>query len=271
MGIIYNINNNNFYNEFTRKFNMKKIKFNTFVLAMFLAVSFSAKAIPTPEAVEPQYDDDGNPITELPSSYYSDQNGHGTAVASAAAGITHGHAKGAHIYSMKTNLSEVTDGFPSIVNMELLKVWHDNKGNDRPTIVNMSFGRSHPTFIPDWGSYRGTEWERFETIRDPEDPEVATAINFNNRLIDAEYLAYDYGIKGKSTGYLTTDAANPSDPTYEDAEFVLNIQSAELDTAVDQLIQSGIHVVIASGNAVTLDKVLLFALIIAIMLLSHRV
>ncbi len=42
-------------------FNMKKIKFNTFVLAMFLAVSFSAKAIPTPEAVEPQYDDDGNP------------------------------------------------------------------------------------------------------------------------------------------------------------------------------------------------------------------
>jgi hypothetical protein len=40
---------------------MKKIKFNTFVLAMFLAVSFSAKAIPTPEAVEPQYDDDGNP------------------------------------------------------------------------------------------------------------------------------------------------------------------------------------------------------------------
>ena len=43
-------------------FNMKKIKFNTFVLAMFLAISFSAKAIPTPEAVEPQYDDDGNPM-----------------------------------------------------------------------------------------------------------------------------------------------------------------------------------------------------------------
>ena len=43
-------------------FNMKKIKFNTYVLAMFLAVSFSAKAIPTPEAVEPQYDDDGNPM-----------------------------------------------------------------------------------------------------------------------------------------------------------------------------------------------------------------
>ena len=41
-------------------YNMKKLKFNTFVLALFLTVSFSAKAIPTPEAVEPQYDDDGN-------------------------------------------------------------------------------------------------------------------------------------------------------------------------------------------------------------------
>ena len=43
-------------------YNMKKLKFNTFVLALFLTVSFSAKAIPTPEAVEPQYDDDGNPM-----------------------------------------------------------------------------------------------------------------------------------------------------------------------------------------------------------------
>ena len=43
-------------------YNMKKLKFNTFILALFLTVSFSAKAIPTPEAVEPQYDDDGNPM-----------------------------------------------------------------------------------------------------------------------------------------------------------------------------------------------------------------
>ena len=43
-------------------YNMKKLKFNAFILALFLSVSFSAKAIPTPEAVEPQYDDDGNPM-----------------------------------------------------------------------------------------------------------------------------------------------------------------------------------------------------------------
>ena len=40
---------------------MKKIKSNTFVLALFLAISFSAKAIPTPEAVEPAFDEDDNP------------------------------------------------------------------------------------------------------------------------------------------------------------------------------------------------------------------
>ena len=36
-------------------------KFNIILGSVFLIVSFSAKAIPTPEAVEPQYDDDGNP------------------------------------------------------------------------------------------------------------------------------------------------------------------------------------------------------------------
>ncbi len=40
---------------------MKKIKSNTFVLALFLAISFSAKAIPTPEAVEPAFDEDDHP------------------------------------------------------------------------------------------------------------------------------------------------------------------------------------------------------------------
>ena len=40
---------------------MRKIHFNVLTLTLFLAVSFSAKAIPTPEAVEPAFDDDDNP------------------------------------------------------------------------------------------------------------------------------------------------------------------------------------------------------------------
>ena len=42
-----------------------KFKFNYLILAAFLTANFSAKAIPTPEAIEPQYDDDGNPTISV--------------------------------------------------------------------------------------------------------------------------------------------------------------------------------------------------------------
>jgi hypothetical protein len=42
-----------------------KFKFNYLILAAFLTANFSAKAIPTPEAIEPQYDDDGNPTYKV--------------------------------------------------------------------------------------------------------------------------------------------------------------------------------------------------------------
>ena len=38
-----------------------KFKFNYFIIAAFLTANFSAKAIPTPEAVEPAFDKDDNP------------------------------------------------------------------------------------------------------------------------------------------------------------------------------------------------------------------
>ena len=37
------------------------LNFNILALAVFLVVGFGAKAIPTPEAVEPAYDKDDNP------------------------------------------------------------------------------------------------------------------------------------------------------------------------------------------------------------------
>ena len=37
------------------------LKFNKYMLALFLTIGFSAKAMPTPEAVEAQYDEDDNP------------------------------------------------------------------------------------------------------------------------------------------------------------------------------------------------------------------
>ena len=36
-------------------------KLNITLASVFMVLSFSAKAIPTPEAIEPQYDDEGNP------------------------------------------------------------------------------------------------------------------------------------------------------------------------------------------------------------------
>ena len=44
---------------------MFRFKFNAFLIAVFFIVGFSAKAIPTPEAIEPQYDDDGNPTYKV--------------------------------------------------------------------------------------------------------------------------------------------------------------------------------------------------------------
>tara|TARA_Y200000002_G_scaffold110063_1_gene90190 strand:+ start:269 stop:886 length:618 start_codon:yes stop_codon:yes gene_type:complete len=40
---------------------MRKIQFNALIVTLFFVVSFSAKAIPTPEAVEPAFDADDNP------------------------------------------------------------------------------------------------------------------------------------------------------------------------------------------------------------------
>ena len=42
-----------------------KLNFKTYMLTAFLAIGFSAKAIPTPEAVEPQFDKDDNPTYKI--------------------------------------------------------------------------------------------------------------------------------------------------------------------------------------------------------------
>jgi len=94
---------------------------------------------------------------------YTDTSGHGTHVASTVAGKTYGWAKGANILSLKyddTNISgDVLDCF------EALLVWHNAKTNNRPTVMNMSwgFGASYDAlikngFIPSGGNYRGSTW-----------------------------------------------------------------------------------------------------------------
>jgi subtilisin family serine protease len=82
----------------------------------------------------------------MPTGFYADVDGHGTHVASTAAGLNVGWAKNANIYVMK--ISTVGSGIGSLgtdMSFNLIRAWHQNKpinsktGRKNPTIVNMSW------------------------------------------------------------------------------------------------------------------------------------
>lgn len=81
------------------------------------------------------------PALSAMANAYQDPNGHGTHVAGIATGKTYGWAKGAEIYSIVatgTNAADPTDLF------EAVKLWHQAKTNDRPTVLNMSWVVAYP-------------------------------------------------------------------------------------------------------------------------------
>ena len=81
----------------------------------------------------------------MPSAFYTDTNGHGTAVAATTAGKTFGWAKNAKIYVMNT-LGAAGTTIDATTAFDLMTKFHQNKpidttiGFKRPTIVNMSWG-----------------------------------------------------------------------------------------------------------------------------------
>ena len=186
-------------------------------------------------------DDDGNTITQH-DDFYTDPDGHGSSCASLAAGLKHGFAKGARIYAMKMkDLSDGVSGYSVLHGLTLIKAWHNKKQNNRPTVINMSFGSFTPVFMPQIIQHRGEELYRL-------------ALENGNVVLEnsAADIAYKTGIRGYSDPLMADvhlhDTSVGMDNTYEDQTIVFNLQATSFDVAVEELIDAGCHVCIAAGN-----------------------
>lgn len=87
--------------------------------------------------------------------HYTDQYGHGTHCAGTTAGRRYGWARAADIYAIKIF---DTDAFGVSASFNMIRGWHNNKTNGRPTIVNMSWGYFNLYTNISGGNYRGTPW-----------------------------------------------------------------------------------------------------------------